>query len=533
MILKNSMIVALWTMASRGLGFARDLLIANKLGAGSTADAFFIALMLPNLVRRLFGEGAFNVAFVPILARHKGRSEAEALAFASAAFSWLLLIVGAVTVAGIVCMPLLVGALASGWVDQPEKFAMAVHLGRITFPYLGLITVAAFLGAMCNTFGNFSAYAMVPALLNLSILLCLFALPGFGTDPEDAAAWAIPLGGVAQALYMLWAARKMGLKLTLGWLPKHRDLRPLLLRIGPAAVGVGVLQLSIIIDNQVASYLQEGAVAYLQYANRFYQLPLALIGIAVATVLLPHLSVLLGEGNKQGATRAFTDALGGCLALAFGCGVALFLLAPELILTLLRHGEFSAQAAQATAWAMMGFVAGLPAYILTKVTAPAFFANEDPVSPVKAGAYALLANFVLNVAFVLASKPMGLAHVAFVGVAIATACGGYVNAFLQWRWLNAKGFLEVDRAALWRDLQKMLLVSAAMALVVVACKLALPYRMAWALPVKMAWLVAVMALGGGVFAAGVHGTGLLDLKQFVRALRRRKKARTAAAQAID
>lgn len=533
MILKNSIIVAFWTMASRGLGFARDLLIANKLGAGSTADAFFIALMLPNLVRRLFGEGAFNVAFVPILARHKAKSDAEALKFASAAFSWLLILVSVVTVLGVVFMPVLVGILASGWVDQPEKFAMAVHLGRITFPYLGLITVAAFLGAMCNTFGNFSAYAMVPALLNLSILLCLFALPGFGTDPEDAAAWAIPLGGIGQAIYMWWAARKMGLTLSLNWLPKHKDLRPLLLRIGPAAVGVGVLQLSIIIDNQVASYLQEGAVAYLQYANRFYQLPLALIGIAVATVLLPHLSVLLGEGDKKGATRAFTDALGGCLALAFGCGVVLFLLAPEMILTLLRHGEFTAEAAQATAWAMMGFVAGLPAYILTKVTAPAFFANEDPVSPVKAGAIALVANFVLNIVFVLASKPLGLGHVAFVGVAVATACGGYVNAFLQWRWLNAKGFLAVDVKALAKDLQKMLLVSGVMALVVMACKLALPYSMEWNLVVKVLWLVVIMGLAGGVFAAGVHYTGLLDLKQFASALKRRKKARAVAAQAID
>ncbi len=527
-VLKNSLIVAVWTMASRGLGFARDLMIANKLGAGPAADAFFIALMLPNLLRRLFGEGAFNVAFVPILARHKGKSDAEALAFASAAFSWLLLVVTVVTILGMVAMPALIAVLASGWMDNPEKFALAVHLGRITFPYLGLITMAAFLGAMCNTWGKFSAYAMVPALLNISILACLFGLPGLGTAPAEAAAWAVPLGGIGQAAYMLWAARRLGIRLRLAWLPRHTDLKTLLLRLGPATIGVGVLQLSILVDNQVASFLPSGAISYLQYANRFYQLPLALIGIAVATVLLPHLAVLMGQGDRRAATQSFTAALGGCMALAMGSCVAMFLLAPEMMHVLLKHGELTSFAANAVAWAMMGYVAGLPGYILTKVTAPAFFAAEDPMSPVKAGLAALGVNFVLNVVFVVVAYQLGLEHIAHVGIAVATAIGGYVNAALQWRWLHQRGALDLDRALFARELLTMTAIAAAMAATLLAYKLLWPYPTEAGLVLRLLWLAIAFVVGGSVFAAGLEYTGLLKLRSLLRALRSRRARRTPA-----
>ncbi|NBX85933.1 MAG: murein biosynthesis integral membrane protein MurJ [Proteobacteria bacterium] len=515
-ILKNSVIVAFWTGMSRILGFARDLVIANKLGAGMAADAFFVALMLPNLFRRLFAEGAFNVAFVPIVARHKGKSDAAAMEFAHAVFSWLIVVVAGVTLVGVLAMPLLVGILASGWLDQPEKFALAVELGRMTFPYLGLITIASFLGAMCNTFGKFAAFAMVPALLNISILVCLFTLPWAGAHPAEAAAMAVPLGGIAQAAYMLWAARRLGLRFRIAWLPKHADLKTLLLRMGPAAVGVGVLQLSLIVDNQVASYLQSGAVSYLQYANRFYQLPMALIGIAVATVLLPHLSVLLGKGDRAGAALSFTRALSGCLTLAVGATVGLLVLAPELMQVTLRHGEFSDFAAQATAWAMMGYVIGLPAYIVSKVTAPAFFANEDPMSPVKAGGYALLVNFVLNVLFVVLAMRYGYENIAHVGIAVATAIGGYVNAGLQWKWLKSKGVLVIDRGALWADCVRMMGVGVVLAGVLLGMKVVVPYLPEAALVVRMAWLGGVMAVGLVVFAVMVQGVGLLRWGDYLR-----------------
>jgi putative peptidoglycan lipid II flippase len=521
-ILRNSLIVAVWTMASRGLGFARDLLIANRLGAGPVADAFFVALMLPNLLRRLFGEGAFNVAFVPILARHKGHNDRDAMIFASAAFSWLLLVVSVVTLLGILGMPVLITILASGWIDDTEKFALAVHLGRITFPYLGLITIAAFLGAMCNTWGQFSAYAMVPALLNLSILLCLFALPGLGAHPAEAAAWAVPLGGVAQAAYMIWAARRLGIRLRLQWLPRHPDLKKLLLRLGPATLGVGVLQLSILVDYQVASFLPSGAISYLQYANRFYQLPLALIGVAVATVLLPHLALLMGQGDRRAATQSFTSALGGCMALALGSCIAMFLLAPEMMHALLRHGELTEFAANAVAWAMMGYIAGLPGYILTKVTAPAFFAAEDPMSPVRASLAALGVNFTLNILFVVLAYQIGLEHVAHVGIAVATAIGGYVNAALQWRWLHQRGVLDIDRSLFMRELMTMLAIGTVMAAIILVYKILLPYPIDASLWLRLGWLACAFIVGGCVFILGLDRTGLLRISILISALQKRR-----------
>ncbi|MBI1308478.1 MAG: murein biosynthesis integral membrane protein MurJ [Proteobacteria bacterium] len=522
-ILKNSVIVSVWTVVSRWLGFARDLLIANKLGATDAADAFFIALMLPNLFRRLFAEGAFNVAFVPILARHKGVSQEEAMRFANAAFSWLLLVVSMVTVAGVIFMPVLVMVLASGYAALPAKFALAVELGRICFPYLGLITVAAFLGALCNTFGKFAAYAMVPALLNISILVCLFALPGMGADPAWAAAWSIPLGGIAQVAYMLWAARRLGLDLTLAWLPRHADLRTLLVRLGPAVVGVGVLQLSIIIDNSVASHLPGTAVTYLQFANRFYQLPLSVVGIAVATVLLPELAVLLGKGDKKQAASTFTDALAGCLVIALGAAVGMFILAPEMMEVSLAHGAFTPEAARMSAWAMMAFVAGLPAYIVTKVTAPAFFASGDPVRPVKASAVALGVNLVMNITVLLLAQRYGFENVAHVGIAASTAVGGYANAALQWHWLNQRGVLEIDRPKFGRDVVKMLGVAGALAVVLVLGKVFLPYNADWLLVVRIVWLGAMMAVGGAVFAGALEVSGLISLRALARRVRNRRK----------
>ncbi len=529
-ILKNSLIVSAWTSVSRGLGFARDLLIANKLGAGAASDAFFVALMLPNLLRRLFAEGAFNVAFIPIVARHKAHSSAEALHFASVVLSWLIVLVSSVVGLGMVLMPQLMLLLAGGWADQPEKFALAIELGRITFPYLGLITIASFLGAMCNTWGKFAAYAMVPSLLNLSIIAGLFLLPWAGQHPAEAAAWAVPIGGILQVAYMVWSARQLGLRFTLSWLPKHTDLPKLLLRLGPALLGVGVLQLAVIVDTVVASYLPDGAVSYLQNANRFYQAPLALIGIAVATVLLPHLAVLLGKGDRADATRSFTNALSACLAIACGSMVLFFMLAEPLMDVLLRHGAMTATAAQMIAFAMMGYVVGLPGYILTKITAPAFFAAEDPLSPVKASAVALGVNLALNILFVVIAFRVGLEGYAHIGIAIATAFSGYINAGLQWYWLQRKGVLSLNTPALLRELRTMLVITVATGAVLLLWQAALPYSREALWLERAVWLAVAGALGSAIFLLGLEYSGLLKLRSFLQALRNRKRVKLAGAE---
>lgn len=522
-ILKNSLIVAGWTALSRVLGFARDLIIANKLGAGMASDAFFIALQLPNLLRRLLGEGAFNVAFVPLLAREQAKGHDDAKVFAEAVLGWFVLVLVLLTAVGMAIMPAIVTVLVPGWVDDTAKFELTVALGRITFPYMLLITLAAFMGAICNTAGRFAAYAMVPSFLNLAFIIGLFALPQIGLSPAYAAAWSVPLGGIAQVAYMIWEMRRVGYRLRLTLPRKHPLIKPMLLRMGPAAVGVGVLQLSLVVDNFIASWVGDGAVSYLQYANRFYQLPLALIGIAVATVLLPHLSTLLGKNDKAAAGQAFNSALTACLTIATGATVGLAVLAPELMQTLLKHGAFTQHAALAVAYAMMGYVIGLPAYILTKVTAPAFFADGDAKSPLKASAVALLVNLLFNIVFVVALMHSGHRDMAHIGIAVATALGGYTNALLQWRWLSRRGVFNHGNERVLADITRMLGVAALLAMVLVGFKLLLPFPAMAELPWRLAWVVLAGTVGSVTFAVAVEAFGLVKLRDMAKLLRRKGK----------
>lgn len=530
-VLKNSIIVSGWTMVSRWLGFARDLIIANKLGVTMEGDAFYIALLLPNLFRRLLGEGAFNVAFVPLLARELGKGKPEAKQFAELVMSWLLVVLTVLSVVGVMVMPTLINLVTFFGVKDPAKFELMVALGRITFPYVMMICMAAFMGAVCNTAGRFAAYAMVPSFLNLAFIIGLFALPSAGVHPAYAAAWSVPAGGIAQVLYMVWEMRRAGFKLRLVRPRKDRAMHTLLLRMGPAALGVGVLQLAVLLDQGMASWGEDGAVTVLQFANRFYQFPLSIIGIAVATVLLPHLSVLLGRGDRAQAAQTFMDSLMGCLTLAVGAAVGMFLLSTELTVTTLAHGKTTVDAATLISWAMMAYVVGLPGYILTKVTAPAFFANQDTKSPVMASAVALAVNAVCNVAALLACREMGMLHYAPVGIALSTAAGGYTNAALQWHWLKKQGVFVMKGYDLKAPLLKMALVGGAMAAALLGYKALLPYEAAAPLLPRIAWLGGAIALAAAVFGAGITRSGLFDLREFAAMARRRKA--TKASQAAE
>ncbi len=504
-LLRASFTVSFWTAASRVLGFLRDIVMANKLGAGAASDAFFVALILPNLLRRLFAEGAFNVAFVPLLSAEKSKSDAAALKFASSVFTALVGVLITVTILAEIFMPQLVNILAPGFVGDAERFDLTVSLGRITFPYLMLISGAAFMGAICNTWGRFAAYAAVPALLNIAFLGCLLILPTYDISPVKAATIAVPLGGVLQVLFMMNALKRVGVRLTFG-LPKHALLSDLWRRLGPAALGVGVLQISFLIDNFLASFLGSGAISYLQYANRFYQFPLALIGIATATVLLPHLSKTLAAGHKKEASAAFSKAFVGAMALGLGAFVGLFVLAEELLATVLQHGAFTTDAAQLTAWAMMGYAAGLPGYILTKLTATAFFAAGDTKTPVKASVLALGVNIIANVIL--------MQYFGHVGIAVATAISGWVNALFQLSMLQKRQVVIIEFTTLMRPLTKALVVG----LVMGAC-LAL-YKNIFAygggIIQEGLWLVGAIGLGGILFLMGVEAAGVLPVRKLAR-----------------
>ena len=504
-ILKSSVIVSVWTLFSRVLGFLRDVAIANKLGASLWSDAFFIALTLPNLLRRLLAEGAFNVAFVPVFSEHHQNDSEEAQAFTNAVFTWLCVVLLIITVVAEIFMPWLVLAIASGFADDAEKFNLTVSLARVTFPYLMLITLASLMGALCNSLNRFAAYAFVPAFLNISLIGCLFLIPEEMMSPVYAAAWAVPLGGIFQLGFMAWAFRQTPLKLRFVWPPVHPSIKELLNRFAPAALGVGVLQISFLVDTILASHLQGNAVSILQFANRFYQLPLALIGTALATVLLPHFSRALSKNDHASANRAFTTSLTGGISLALASTVGLGILAEQLMATLLQHGEFTAQAAYATAMAMVAYSLGLPGYILTKITSTAFFAAGDTKTPLKASGLSLILNIICNLTLMY--------FYGYIGIALATSISGYFNASLQLYWLHKKGIFHVSFAQWVPVLKKALPLSILMGFTLLGYKWALPYsdEFLW----RFIWLAAAVGLGTLVFMGGAVATGLVEIPQQV------------------
>lgn len=508
-ILKGTVSFGGWTMFSRVLGFLRDIAMANKLGTSMASDAFFVALILPNLLRRLVAEGAFNVVFVPIFSRLKDESEESAKVFAASVFTLLMLVVTATVVVAEIFMPYVVMAIAPGYIGQPEKIELITFLGRITFPYLLFIAVASLMGGICNTLGRFAPFAFVPTLLNISFIVCLFVLPGLGVSPAVAAAVAVPAGGVAQVVFMWVAMRRAGFRLGLKWPPKHSKLKPLLLRMGPAALTVGVLQVSFLIDTWLASFLQGPAISYLQYANRFYQLPLSLIGVAVATVLLPHLSRLIQKGQTQAVSTQFANTIVGAGALALAATVGLFLLANPLMSTLLEHGKFNAESTHHAAMAMMAYSLGLFGYVIAKITASVFYAHEDAKTPVKASVLALGINVVANLIL--------MQYWGHVGIALATAISGFFNAGIQLWWVHKRGLVHINLAVLATNLGKAFAVAVVMAGALLVFQHYVPFtEVFWQ---RFLWVVAATALGLAVFAVGAELTKLFPIRRVVSHLR--------------
>lgn len=387
--------------------------------------------MLPNLLRRLFAEGAFNVAFVPLYMKEREKDPKKAQQFINTTLTWLVISLLFLTLLAEIFMPLLVGILAPGFLENSEKFNLTVFFARITFPYLMFISLASYLGALNNSVGKFMSFAMIPVILNITLITALLLHPALNISPALAATLTIPTTGVLQLLVMVHFFKKTGISLKFGNRKNAPETMGKFLRLlAPAAFGTGVLQISFLIDTMLASLLYDKAISYLQYANRFYQMPLSLIGTALATVLLPHFARAMSKQDITQVQATFQTALKGGLTLAFAATVGLVVLSHNLITTLLQHGAFTVEATAAVSWAMIGYSIGLPGYILTKITSTAFFASGDTKTPFKISLYALLVNVIANVIL--------MQFLGHIGIALATACSGYTNAFLQWRALQRK-----------------------------------------------------------------------------------------------
>ena len=501
-----------YTGISRILGFVRDILIANVVGASPVADAFFAAFRLPNLFRRLFAEGAFNAAFVPLFARHlEQEGEASARRFAGEALSVLvtgLLLLSAAAMAG---MPWFIYVIGSGFSQDPEKLALAVELTRITFPYLLFMAVVALLSGVLNSLYRFAAAAAAPILLNIIFIFALVAVLPFTGAPGHVMAWAVCVSGAAQFLFLVVAAKRAGMALRF---PRPRltpGVRRLLALMLPGMLSAGALQINIFVGSSIASW-QEGAFSFLYYADRVYQLPLGLIGIAIGIVLLPDLARKLRAGNDDQAMHSLNRGLEFALLLTLPATVALIVIAGPIIGGLFQHGRFGAADAAATAAALVAFAWGLPAYVLVKILQPAFYAREDTVTPFRYSVVSVVANIVLSLLLFWQFR--------HVGIALATSLAAWLNTVLLMLSLRRYGFWALD-ARFKARLPRIAVGSAAMGAVLWALQLGAGAWLGDGFAERITLLVILVAAGLAVYGGLAFGLGAVSRDDLAGALRRR------------
>ncbi len=435
-LLKSSAVVSTMTMLSRVLGLARDVVVAIFVGATANADAFFIAFKVPNFLRRLFAEGAFSQAFVPVLAEYREAGPEAAVkalidSVAGVLGGSLILLTGLVVMAA----PVVTAIFAPGfWWNHPEKYTLTVELIRITYPYLFLISMTGFCGAILNSYGRFAVPAFTPVLLNLSLIgAALFASPWFA-DPVYALAWGVFMAGVIQLLFQLPFLYKLELVPRPQWDTRHPGVRQIATLMVPALFGVSVSQINLLLDTVLASFLPTGSVSWLYYSDRLTELPLGVFGIAIATVILPRLSRLQATASAHKYSETLDWAMRGVLIVALPSAVALVLLAAPIITTLFQYGEMSPGDVRMASYSLQAYSVGLLAFMLVKVLAPGFYARQDMATPVRIGIIAMVSNMILNIA--LAAPLYLFFNLGHVGLALATSLSAWMNAGMLLRGLR-------------------------------------------------------------------------------------------------
>ena len=515
---RNFLSVGGLTLLSRIAGFVRDALMAAVLGTGPAADAFFAAFRFPNLFRRLFAEGAFNTAFVPMFSGALEQDGPDsALDLAARIMSWLVAMLVVVTILAEIFMPQLMVAFVPGFVDDKAKFDLTVLLTRIMFPYLACMSLMAAYGAILNSLGRFFAAAFAPVILNLVNIAAMIPLVTFWVqDPAGSATWvsvATMAGGLAQ-LWLVWSAIRRA-----DFVPEFRlprldpEVRRFWVLAIPAILTGGITQINIFVGTIIASGA-DNAISILNYADRLYQLPLGIIGIAIGTVLLPELSRHLKGGRGVEARQTQDQSLLAAMLLSMPAATALIAMAEPIVRVLFERGAFDALATQQTAQALIAFATGLPAYVLIRVLQPDYFAREDTVTPTIFAGISVVANIGLS----LLLFP-SLVH---VGIAIATSASAWLNAVLLAVFLARRGYFALTLSE-WRKHGLIILISGVMggALYVLAARGA--GHMTKAAPIweQVGVLGVLVAFGMVVYFTLVHVTGAQPLGLLLRRLRRR------------
>jgi putative peptidoglycan lipid II flippase len=417
------------TMVSRVLGYARDFFIARFFGASLATDAFFVAFKIPNLLRRMFAEGAFSQAFVPILAGYRhGNSPEETRSLIDSVTTLLFLALVVAAALGMAAAPVIVYLTAPGFAADPDKFDLTVQLLRITFPYIAFISLVALAAGILNTWNRFSVPALTPSLLNVSFIVGTAFLAPFFDPPVLVLAWAVFVGGLLQLAFQVPFLARLGVLPRWRFDFAHPGVRRVLLLMAPAAFGVSASQLSLLINQVFASFLQTGSVSWLYYADRLMELPAGVLGVAVGTILLPSLSKYHAQANHEEYARLLDWGLRITVLLAVPAAAALAVLALPLITALFHYGRFSADDAWMTRQALVAYSVGLVGMILVKILAPGFYARQNVITPVKIGVLTLVATQAMNLAFIGPLKHAGLA--------LAIGLGACLNAGLLFRILR-------------------------------------------------------------------------------------------------
>jgi len=510
-------VVGGFTMLSRLLGFARDMAMSRMLGAGPVADAFFIAFKLPNFFRRLFAEGAFASAFVPLFAAERAKGGvAEAAAFAREAQAALLAVLLPFTALAIVAMPVVVALIAPGLRDAPQTVAWAIDFGRIAFPYLVFISLVSLYGGALNGLERFGHAAATQMLLNIVLLVALFALSPFLPNPGYAMAIGVFVAGIVQWVWLLDACRRAGLSMLPQWPTLSPRIRRMLGLVLPAAIGAGAFQINAMLDVVWASFLPNGAISILYYADRINQLPLGVVGIAIGTSLLPLLSRQLRDGSTDAAMANQNRAIEFGLLFSLPATAALCVTALPIMATLFEGGKFGPAESARAAAALVAYAIGLPAFILVKALATGFYAREDTRTPLAIALASIALNIALNVIFLWGT------HLQHVGVALASSLSGWLNALLLGWVLIRRRHLVADtrlKSRSWRMSTSALAMG-------VGLWLFLHFAGGvFANPGVMRWLALAALCLGGAAIYGVVGAslGIVRVSE-MRALRRQPGA---------
>ena len=499
-LMRSGLVVSAMTMLSRVMGLVRDVVVATFLGAGNGSDAFFVAFKIPNFLRRLFAEGAFNQAFVPVLSEYSTqRTKQEIRELLNAVAGSLTALLALITALAMLGAPWLVWLFAPGFGRDPDKLAMTADMLRLTFPYLLLISLTAFSGSVLNTWNRFAVPAFTPVLLNISLIGAALLLMPLMEEPAMALAWGVLIAGAAQLAFQVPFLLRLGLLPTPWPNFAHDGVKRILKLMAPALFGVSVSQINLLLDTVLASLLAAGSVSWLYYSDRLVELPLGVFGVAIGTIILPALSKRHAEQSTEHFSAMLDWAIRVVLLLGVPAALALAVLAEPFLITLFHYGAMTDNDIQMAAMSLRAYAFGLVAFMLIKVLAPGFFARQDTKTPVKVGIIAMVANMLFNLLLI-----WPLAH---AGLALATALSAFLNAGLLGYLLYRQQVLVFQPG--WRRYAVQLVGGCV--LMSVALMLVSPDWQVWlefGLWQRVSWVAGLVVLGGGLYFIWLTALGL-------------------------